>query len=732
MPSTYSNLKIELIAFGEQLNTWGTTTNNNLGTAIEQAISGYGSVSFTSDADVALSYTDTNASQTFRNLVLNLTSTVSLTATRNLAVPVAPKLYYIFNNTTGGQSIVVKTASGTGITVANGAKMVVYCDGTNVVDVVNRFSSLSTGSLTLGTALPIASGGTNATATPTAGAVSYGTGTAYAFTPAGTVGQVLQSNASGVPSWGNVVAGTNISVSTALGSITVSAPNVAPLASPALTGTPTAPTATAGTSTTQIATTAFVDNSFAKLNSPAFTGTPTAPTATAGTSTTQIATTAFVAATSFSTNLPGQTGNAGKFLTTDGTNASWGTSNYPTIRPSLLLDFANTRQLDPRITFTRASTATYYDAFGVLRTAAVDTARFDNNPATGESLGLLIEEQRTNLVTYSEQFDNAAWTKYNATVTADATTAPNGTTTADKLVENTATDYHFAQSNTVTPTASTSYTFSCYAKLAERTQICLIFLGAGNGDAGIIFSLTDGSYVSTINSGITNYNSQSVGNGWYRFSITWTASTTALMYGRVHLSNAGSIFYTGNGTSGIFIWGAQLEAGAFPTSYIPTVASQVTRSADAASMTGANFSSWYRADEGTVYAETSLLGLRADGNVAALCQIDDGTTANGMSLRFGTILSGADFYAYVANVPQVDTNSFGVTANVSAKYAYVYKLNDYAFTKDAVSPFTDTSATVPVVNRMLLAANLFCGTIKKLAYYPARVPNAQLQGVTTV
>jgi len=158
MASTYSNLKIELIGTGEQSGTWGTTTNTNLGTAIEQAIAGYGTANFTSDADLTLGYTDSNASQTFRNLVLNLTSSGSLTATRNLIVPTTAKLYYVFNNTTGSQSIVVKTSAGTGITIPNASKAVVFCDGTNVVEVVNRF-----GSLTLGAALPIASGGTGAT-----------------------------------------------------------------------------------------------------------------------------------------------------------------------------------------------------------------------------------------------------------------------------------------------------------------------------------------------------------------------------------------------------------------------------------------------------------------------------------------------------------------------------------------------------------------------------------------
>ena len=141
MASTYSNLKIELIGTGDQSGTWGVTTNTNLGTALEQAITGYGTAQFTTDANLTLGYTDTNASQTFRNLVLNLTSSVSLTATRELVLPSTSllKSYFIFNNTTGGQAITVKYSSGTGVTVPNGRKALVYGDGTNVVSPMDYF-----------------------------------------------------------------------------------------------------------------------------------------------------------------------------------------------------------------------------------------------------------------------------------------------------------------------------------------------------------------------------------------------------------------------------------------------------------------------------------------------------------------------------------------------------------------------------------------------------------------
>jgi hypothetical protein len=131
MASTYSALKIELIGTGEQQGTWGSTTNVNLGTALEEAIVGRATANFTSDANLTLTLTNSNATQVARNLVLNVTSGVSLTVTRDLIVPAIEKPYIIQNNTTGAQSIRVIVA-GTGVTVPNGKTAFIYNDGTDV------------------------------------------------------------------------------------------------------------------------------------------------------------------------------------------------------------------------------------------------------------------------------------------------------------------------------------------------------------------------------------------------------------------------------------------------------------------------------------------------------------------------------------------------------------------------------------------------------------------------
>jgi len=200
MASTYStNLKIELIGTGEQSGSWGGTTNTNLGTALEQAIVGYGNPNFTTDADLTISLTDSNATQIARNLALNVTSSVSLTATRNLIVPTIQKPYIIRNNTTGSQSIVVKTSAGTGVTVPNGKYAYVYTDGTNVVSALDYLPSLA-----LGTALAVTSGGTGGTTSTGSGAVVLATSptltTPTLTTPnLGTPSAATLTNATGLP-----------------------------------------------------------------------------------------------------------------------------------------------------------------------------------------------------------------------------------------------------------------------------------------------------------------------------------------------------------------------------------------------------------------------------------------------------------------------------------------------------------------------------------------------------
>ncbi len=207
MPSTFSPLKIELIATGEQSGTWGTTTNTNLGTALEDAITGSADVAFSS-ADVTVTLTDTNAAQTARNLRLNLTGTSG--GARNLILGSGcqiEKLYLINNGL--ADAVTVKNTSGTGIAVPAGKTMFVYNNGTNVVDAITHLSSL-----TLTTALPAASGGTGQSSY-TAGDLLYATGTtALSKLGIGSNGQALVVSG-GTLAWGTTSGTTTNSLTIA-------------------------------------------------------------------------------------------------------------------------------------------------------------------------------------------------------------------------------------------------------------------------------------------------------------------------------------------------------------------------------------------------------------------------------------------------------------------------------------------------------------------------------------
>ena len=416
-------------------------------------------------------------------------------------------------------------------------------------------------------------------------------------------------------------------------------------------------------------------------------------------------------------------------------------SNYPGIRPSLLLDFANTKQLDPRVTFSRASTGTYFDSNGVLQTAAAGVARFDHDPITGESKGFLIEEQRSNLLTYSEQFNDAIWSKTNATITANTIVAPDGTLTGDKLVENTSSSVHVVLFNNTTTAASTTSTLSVFAKAAELTCLRLVIADGTTGtdfcqanfDLGAISVTVANNGIGSGAVGTIN----SVGNGWYRLTLSGKPSTSSNnTRADIYLlqTQAGAASYTGNGYSGLYIWGAQLEAGAFPTSYIPTVASQVTRSADAASMTGANFTSWYRADEGTLYAEA--IALNSAGSVSQAVVTPTNSIGDTRFIIFRGSNTLPSIQVDLASVNQAALTGSAWSNGSSLKISFAYKVNDFAASFGGNAVLTDTNGLLPIVDRLfigdvLTTTRTLNGTIKRLAFYPKRLSNTELQGITS-
>ena len=224
----------------------------------------------------------------------------------------------------------------------------------------------------------------------------------------------------------------------------------------------------------------------------------------------------------------------------------------------------------------------------------------------GSCPALLLEPQRTNLFVQSQDFDNASWGKTNTSVTANNTTAPDGTSTADLIVENTATGGHFVNRPGL-GLSSGAYTITVYAKAKERSKL-MIFYG-GTIAKGYGFDLANGTMSSV--TGITAADSfaiTSVGDGWYRCQIG-IASSTVTSVEIYMLSSFTSFLYTGNGTSGLYLWGAQLELGAYATTYIPTTSATATRVADSFSLSNIYTNGLISASGGTWFVE--LRGVSA-------------------------------------------------------------------------------------------------------------------------
>jgi hypothetical protein len=381
---------------------------------------------------------------------------------------------------------------------------------------------------------------------------------------------------------------------------------------------------------------------------------------------------------------------------------------------SLNLNFL-TGALDSRITFTRASSATYFNSAGVLSTAANNEARFDYDPATLAARGLLIEEQRTNLCLYSEDLNQAAWAKgVGVTTTYNTVVAPDGNTTADTLTLS-GTDNGVYESITVT--ASTAYTWSWWVRLGTLAAADFKFAIYNNTAAAFIVS--DVVPTQTPNS-----------TGWTRVSYSFTTPVGCTSI-RVYVFRNFSV------TAGtVNVWGMQLEAGAFATSYIPTTTTALTRAADVASMTGANFSDWYNQTEGTTYVEASTL---PSVTAAALTHaISDGTFNQSIYGNFnaGNLYIGANVLNSGVNQAS-GIGSFSITASTNTtKDAFAYKQNNFGESCNGATPKTDSTGTVPTVDRLYIgtnwagAGNFLNGHIRSFSYYPKRLSNTALPALT--
>ena len=390
------------------------------------------------------------------------------------------------------------------------------------------------------------------------------------------------------------------------------------------------------------------------------------------------------------------------------------TADYPTVRPTIDLAFDKVKKLDNRITFRRESIGTIVNSDGYIETIGHNKPRFDYDPVTKESLGLLIEESRTNLISYSQDFTNALWQTGNNRATCDATTGiddPSGGTTASRWSSGTSSGQELIFRQTGT-TAGALTGLTC----TKSTWVRRV-----SNDGTISFFVGD-NVGASINSQL---NSVPVGT-WVRCSVTRT-----IVGNNGDTRNYIAVY---PGTDGqpttIDIWGDQFEVGSFPTSYIPTSETSVTRGADIVTIKGTNFTSFHNAAEGTLYGEYKS----ASGTAPYLVMLSDGTNNN------RTIIN-ANYDDYQAVVKYNNGTNQAVIdggtpiANANNKTALAFKKDDFALSLNGGTVATDTSGDVSVNTMITIGSRLgsdsfINSTINAIKYYNKRLPNAQLQGLT--
>ena len=381
-----------------------------------------------------------------------------------------------------------------------------------------------------------------------------------------------------------------------------------------------------------------------------------------------------------------------------------------------------------------ASLDSYVPVYGAAVTsAAYYGPRRDFDGATLACKGLLVEEQRANSLLHTAAFDNVYWTTAQATVTPNAVgiTAPDGTVTADLILPQ-AVNLNHGVYRTVSLSAG-AYTISVYARQQNLSKL-LVYSGA----VGYGFDLSNNT-TSPV-TGVTapsSYSMTPVGGGWYRCQINASAAPTEATF--LVLQSFSSMTYLGNGADGIYLWGAQLEAGSFATSYIPTGAATATRNADVASVSTQAFP--YSATEGTLVANGSFnTGI----DIAAyLVQLGGSASGTGYGSSHSIFRGGAsaiDVGQRLKGITYDDGNSETgscVTAgsiNVSpSKVAYGFAANNFAASVNGASVVTDSSGAMPTASTVMTLGSIrtggaYClnGHIRQITYLPRRISNTEL------
>jgi hypothetical protein len=448
-------------------------------------------------------------------------------------------------------------------------------------------------------------------------------------------------------------------------------------------------------------------------------------------------------------------GTSGNTVTTTGSFSynyvSSGGSTEFQIRPnsggtgSIKIDNISVKKItDADFDFTRGSSATRVNELGLVQDVTdtdlprINYTNFDYEngevvPYSGEG-SLLLENQSTNLVTYSEDYSQSDWSKTNISITTNSAISPNGTINASLLTENSSNAQHFI-GDALTLTSGTSYSVSVYAKKKERSVLQIspssshIASSYANYDLDLgVVSATGGSVTAEI---------EYLSNDWYRcilkFTVTSTATATLAFFMQTSTTATRGASYQGDGTSGLYLWGAQVEAISYATSYISTNGSTVTRLADVCNNAGS--SDLINSTEGVLYAEIAALSENYTGR--RFITLNDSTSSNGVVLRYEA--SGVIVARYqISGIAQCSI-AFAATITNYHKIAFKYSLNDFALWVDGVEVGVDSSGNVlsdSVLNNIDFNSGNgtfpFYGNVKCLAVFKEALSDTELEKLTTI
>ena len=429
---------------------------------------------------------------------------------------------------------------------------------------------------------------------------------------------------------------------------------------------------------------------------------------------------------------------------------------FPAVEPSLNLDFANSKKLDPRITFTRSSTGTYVDSNGLIKTAAANEARFDHDGATGSSLGLLVEESRTNYIVKSTPITSDLLTLSGVTFSTSAVATPANTTDAilHQCGANANTTEYFSSYSSIPSTGK--IVTSVFVKNISATKIRLNGDPSNQGYYGGINSLIDFTVSPpTITKSTANGSDPlleagliALPNGWYRAYQVIDLDITSITSPTGQTRACVPVFINGISGQQFLSWGYQIEAGSFPTSYIPTSGSTVTRSADVANITGTNLSSWYTPNENTVFWEASTTDTST--NTKPIYVLIDSTKSSTINStvtgsRAAYYVGNTNYIQIVARTPQNTRRTYPSDSNYNPvgqtnKVAHAYSGSaDVGAAINGADPSYTTSASLNpgTVDTMWIGRNdnltpdiYLNGHIARFTHYPYRLTDAQLQALT--